>query len=43
MDGDQRVKYTAVKVSPISYKEDNKMLLKRLSMYSKRESEQMVY
>lgn len=42
MDGDQRVKYTAVKVSPINYAEDNKMLLKRLSLYSGR-GEQMVY
>lgn len=30
MDGDQRVKYTAIKVAPISYQEENNMLLKRL-------------
>lgn len=36
MDGDQRFKYTAIKVAPISFHEENSMLLKRLSMYQER-------
>lgn len=43
MEGDQRVKYTAIKVTPVNYKEDNKMLLKRLDMYSKMDDSKMRY
>jgi hypothetical protein len=41
MDGDQRIKYTAIKVTPVQYAEENRMLLKRLEMYSTREATSM--
>jgi hypothetical protein len=35
-DGEVRMKYYAAKVLPYSFAEENKMLLKRLEIYSKK-------
>lgn len=38
-DGEQRLKFVAAKMLPYSYSEENKMLLKRLKIYARKDEE----